>query len=125
MSSRHRVTSALHVVLVCCCVAGSAAAASDLNEAIRQVRMGTLVVEAEPGVKVRVEQLRHEFWFGAALANQPFSGRMAAEDQARYRAVFLENFNAAVTENALKWHVMEPRQGQLSLIHISEPTRPY
>ncbi|MDI6450882.1 endo-1,4-beta-xylanase [Anaerobaca lacustris] len=113
MSSRNRVTSALHVVLVFCCVAGSAAMASDLDEAIRKVRMGTLVVEAEPGVKVRVEQLRHEFWFGAALANHPFSGRMAAEDQARYREVFLANFNAAVTENALKWHVMEPRRGQV------------
>ncbi len=113
MSSNNGVTSALHVVLVCCCVAGSAATASDLDEAIRNVRMGTLVVEAEPGTKVRVEQLRHEFWFGAALANHAFGGRMAAEDRARYREVFLANFNAAVTENALKWHVMEPRQGQV------------
>jgi endo-1,4-beta-xylanase len=83
----------------------------DVDEAIRKVRMGTLVVEAEPGVEVRVEQLRHEFWFGAALANQAFSGRMGAEDMARYKQVFLENFNVAVTENALKWQVMERNQG--------------
>ena len=113
MSPRNRVTSALHVVLVGCCVVGSAAMASDLDEAIRKVRMGTLLVEAEPGADVRVEQLRHEFWFGAALANHAFNGRMSEEDQARYRRVFLDNFNAAVTENALKWHVMEPRQGQV------------
>jgi GH35 family endo-1,4-beta-xylanase len=113
MNSSNRVSSALHLVLACCCVAGSAATASDLDETIHKVRMGTLVVEAEPGVEVRIEQLRHEFWFGAALANQPFGGRMDPEDQARYRRVFLENFNAAVTENALKWHVMEPRQGHV------------
>jgi len=112
MNSSNRISSALHfgLVLACFCVAHSAATASNLDETIRRVRMGTLVVEAEPGVEVRIEQLRHEFWFGAALANQPFGGRMAPEDQAHYRQVFLENFNAAVTENALKWHVMEPRQ---------------
>ena len=89
------------------------AAGSDVDEAIRKVRMGTLVIEAAPGVEVRVEQLRHEFWFGAALASQMFGGRMNAEDAAQYKKVFLENFNAAVTENALKWHAMEPRQGEV------------
>jgi GH35 family endo-1,4-beta-xylanase len=89
------------------------AADADVNEAIRKVRMGTLVVEAAPGTEIRVEQLRHEFWFGAALASQMFSGRANAEEAARYQKVFLENFNAAVTENALKWHAMEPRQGQV------------
>lgn len=113
MNLSNRVSSAVHLVLVCCCVGGSTTAASDLDEAICKVRMGTLLVEAEPGAEVRVEQLRHEFWFGAALANHAFNGRMSEEDQARYRRVFLDNFNAAVTENALKWHVMEPRQGQV------------
>jgi GH35 family endo-1,4-beta-xylanase len=61
-----------------------------------------------------VEQLRHEFWFGAALANSVFSGRLNAEDTARYQQVFLTNFNAAVTENALKWHDMERRPGQVN-----------
>jgi GH35 family endo-1,4-beta-xylanase len=72
-----------------------------------------LVIEAAPDTKVAIEQLRHEFWFGAALANQAFSGRMPSEEQEKYLAVFLTNFNSAVTENALKWHTMEPRRGSV------------
>src|SRR4051812_30799157 len=78
---------------------GLAASASDLDASIREHRMGTLVIQAQPNARVRVEQLRHEFWFGAALANQVFSDRMRAGDAARYKELFLQNFNAAVTEN--------------------------
>jgi endo-1,4-beta-xylanase len=81
---------------------------------IRQYRMGELVVRAKPGAQVHVEQLRHEFWFGAALSSGAFSGRMNAEDQRRYEETFLSNFNAAVTENALKWHDMERRGGKVN-----------
>ncbi len=42
----------------------------NLDQAIQQHRTGTLIIEATPGVEVRVEQLRHEFWFGAAIASQ-------------------------------------------------------
>jgi endo-1,4-beta-xylanase len=84
---------------------------AELNRAIQQHRMGTLTVQAQPGAEVRVEQVRHEFWFGAAIASGPFSDRAHAEQAAKYKQVFLENFNAAVTENALKWHAMEPRRG--------------
>ncbi|MBI4660151.1 MAG: endo-1,4-beta-xylanase [Verrucomicrobia bacterium] len=87
---------------------------SDLDEAVLKVRTSTLVIEASPNTEVRVEQLRHEFWFGAALANQAFSGGLSAEDAAQYKKVFLANFNAAVTENALKWHVMEPQMGKVN-----------
>lgn len=90
----------------------ASAATPDLDEAIRQHRMGTLVIEAAPGAEVAVEQLRHEFWFGAALGSQMFRSGPDNEDTSRYKKVFLENFNAAVTENALKWHVMEVRQGE-------------
>jgi len=76
--------------------------------------MGNLVVKAKPGAEVHVKQLRHEFWFGAALSSGVFSGRMNAEDQRKYKETFLANFNAAVTENALKWHSMERRQGQVN-----------
>lgn len=94
--------------------AGSGVAATtNLDESIRQIRMGTLVIEAAPGAEVRVEQLRHEFWFGAALASQMFRGGPDGEEAARYKKVFLENFNAAVTENALKWHSMEQRKGEV------------
>ena len=94
--------------------AGSVVAATThLGESIRQIRMGTFVIEAAPGADVRVEQLRHEFWFGAALANQMFRGGADSEEAARYKKIFLENFNAAVTENALKWHSMEQRKGEV------------
>jgi GH35 family endo-1,4-beta-xylanase len=89
------------------------AATNNLDESIRQNRMGTLVIEAAPGAEIRVEQLRHEFWFGAALANQMFRSGPESERAARYKKVFLENFNAAVTENALKWHSMEQRKGEV------------
>jgi endo-1,4-beta-xylanase len=81
---------------------------------IREHRMGDLVVKAKPGAEVHVEQLRHEFWFGAALSSGAFSGRMNPEDQRKYEETFLANFNAAVTENALKWHDMESNRGQVN-----------
>jgi endo-1,4-beta-xylanase len=81
---------------------------------IRQYRMGDFIIKAKPGAEVHVEQLRHEFWFGAALSSGAFTGRMNDEDQRKYEETFLANFNAAVTENALKWHSMEPRQGQVN-----------
>ena len=87
----------------------------DLSAAIEKYRKGTMVIEAPPGTEVTVEQLRHEFWFGAALANQAFGGRMRAGGSREVpRDVFLTNFNAAVTENALKWHDMEPRAGNVN-----------
>jgi len=116
MNSRATTVTSLIFVMVLSCGPGGLlyAASADVEEAIRKVRMGTFAIEATPGIEVRVEQLRHEFWFGAALANQMFSGRGNPEEAARYKKVFLENFNAAVTENALKWHDMEPRQGQVN-----------
>lgn len=86
--------------------------------AISQHRMGTLFVEGPALAEVKVEQLEHEFWFGAALANQAFDGRMAEEDARRYREAFLRNFNAAVTENALKWPSMEPERGAVNYVTV-------
>jgi endo-1,4-beta-xylanase len=91
----------------------SFAATNDLDESIRRNRMGKFIIDAPAGAEVRVEQLGHEFWFGAALANQMFGRRADSESSAKYKKVFLENFNAAVTENALKWHVMEPEKGKI------------
>jgi endo-1,4-beta-xylanase len=94
--------------------AGETAGVPDTAGEIKRHRQGKLTVLAQPGVLVRIEQIRHEFWFGAALANQAFDGRMPAADVARYRQAFLENFNSAVTENALKWLSMEPRRGEVN-----------
>jgi len=85
-----------------------------IDARIRQHRMGELVVRAKPGAQVHIEQLRHEFWFGAALSSGAFSGRLSAEDQRRYEETFLANFNAAVPENAVKWHDMERRRGDVN-----------
>jgi endo-1,4-beta-xylanase len=104
------------VLLLAAGLINSMQAADDpaVEEAIRRHRMGTLILHTEPNAEVRVEQTRHEFGFGAALANQAFNGRMRPEEAARYKAVFLEHFNAAVTENALKWHDMEPEPGRIN-----------
>ncbi|EDY83303.1 Glycosyl hydrolase family 10 [Verrucomicrobiia bacterium DG1235] len=106
---------ALAVFMVACCLGqvGVAKGAVSDEVAIAQHRMGTLVVEAPALAEVTVEQLEHEFWFGAALANQAFDGRMSVEDTKRYKAAFLENFNSAVTENALKWLAMEREKGEV------------
>ena len=93
---------------------GADAGGRAIDPAVRQHRMGTLVIAAEPGATVRVEQLRHAFWFGAALSSGAFDGRLDAEQTRRYKETFLANFNAAVTENALKWHDMERRQGRVN-----------
>lgn len=114
MNHRTRATCRFLLFVAACGFAGNLRAADgELDVAIRKVRMGTLVVQAAPATEVRVEQLSHEFWFGAALSSGAFSGGMSAEDAARYKKVFLENFNSAVTENALKWHSMERRRGQV------------
>ena len=101
-------------------IAAFGAGASDelepeaIEARIREHRMGELLVKAGPGAEVHVEQLRHEFWFGAALSSGAFSGRLSAEDQRKYEQTFLANFNAAVTENAVKWHDMERRRGEVN-----------
>jgi GH35 family endo-1,4-beta-xylanase len=72
-----------------------------------------LVVRAAPGAKIQVEQLRHEFWFGATLPGGVFSGRTAPEDIAKFKEVFTSHFNAGVIESAFKWHDMEKERGKV------------
>jgi len=94
-------------------IAAGLTAADDLDSAILKNRTGVLVIRTTPGAKVSVEQLRHEFWFGATLPNGVFSGRGNPEDAARFKEVFPSLFNAAVVENALKWHQIEPERGRI------------
>ena len=84
------------------------------EQAIRQHRMGTLVVRARPGDRVKVTQLRHEFWFGTAVAYQMFRDSADPEEQRQYLDILKDNFNSAVNENALKWYATERKRGEIS-----------
>lgn len=53
------------------------------------------------GAAIHVEQQRHGFRFGTALADGPLFANTADGD--KYRATVLRLFNYAVLENALKW----------------------
>ena len=77
---------------------------------IAQMRMGDFVVTTKPGTEVKIEQLRHEFLFGTAVANQVVATdekAMSPQDRQRYIQTLSENFNYAVHENALKWYDCE------------------
>ena len=89
-------------------LAASAAIAADttLDSSIAKNRMGTLVILAAPGAKVSVEQVRHEFWFGATLPGGIFSGRSSPEDIAKWKEIFTSHFNAGVprpTSSGTSW----------------------
>ena len=84
-----------------------------IDEAIAENRKVEIVIKTKPGARVSVEQLSHEFWFGCAIANSIASDRMSENDKKMYKEKFLENFNSAVTENAVKWPDMEPRKGEV------------
>lgn len=74
-------------------------------------RMGKISIRAAPGAKVTVEQIRHEFWFGATLPGSIFSGKATPETVAKFQEVFTSHFNAGVIESAFKWHEMERERG--------------
>jgi endo-1,4-beta-xylanase len=95
-------------------VASALFAADQLDASIAKLRMGTLVIQAPAGANVSVEQVRHEFWFGATLPTGVFTGRTSPEDIARFKEIFTSHFNAAVIEGAFKWHEMEPARGQVN-----------
>ncbi len=101
-------------VLLILFAAGLSAADADLDAAIARDRMGTLVIRARPGARVSVEQLRHEFWFGATVPTGVFTGRTSADDIAKFKQVFTSHFNAGVIEASFKWHDMEPERGKVN-----------
>ena len=84
-----------------------------IDESIAKHRKGMITVRARKGDNVTIEQLKHEFWFGCAIANNLGSGFRQQNDEIQYKAKFLENFNSAVTENAVKWGSMERRKGEV------------
>ena len=84
-----------------------------IEEAIAENRQVKIIIKTKPGTRVSVEQLSHEFWFGCAITNSIASDRMPENDKKMFKEKFLENFNSAVTENAVKWPDMEPRKGEV------------
>ncbi len=84
-----------------------------INESIAKHRQGELIIKANPGEKITVEQLSHEFWFGCAISNSIVGRSMSENDMRQYKEKFLENFNSAVTENAVKWANMERVKGEV------------
>jgi GH35 family endo-1,4-beta-xylanase len=95
------------------CSLSTKAQYAGVDEAIAKYRKGELVVKAKKGSEVIVEQMSHEFWFGCAIPNN-FAGGMSAANLKQFKEKFLQNFNAAATENALKWMSMEPRKDQVN-----------
>ncbi len=85
-----------------------------IEKDIVENRKGQLIIKAKSGSKVSVEQLSHEFWFGGAISNGLAGDNWSVEDKRQYKAKFLENFNSAVTENAVKWGNMERKQGEMN-----------
>lgn len=108
-----RVRTLLLLAFPVACVAALSLRADDLDDAILKHRTGVLVIRTAPGAAVTVEQLRHEFWFGATIATGVFTGRTAPEDAAKWKEVFLNHFNAGVIEAAFKWHEMEKERGKV------------
>ena len=87
---------------------------SEIDQSIAKNRKGELIVKAKAGATIMVEQLSHEFWFGCALTDQMFNGLSKESDAKQYKEKFLENFNSAVTENAVKWLNMERQKGKVN-----------
>ena len=85
----------------------------NLADSIAKYRTGVIVVKTTPNTKVQLEQQKHEFWFGCAVSNSAFNGRMGEKEANAYKKKFLENFNVAVTGTSLKWHHMEPEKGKV------------
>jgi GH35 family endo-1,4-beta-xylanase len=87
---------------------------SAINARIAEIRKGTIIVKTGRGADVKVQQVRHEFLFGTAIADQVAekdSNAMSPEDRKMYLKVLAENFNYAVHENGLKWYDCEKEQG--------------
>ena len=83
---------------------------SAINARIAELRMGDIIIKTKPGAEVQVQQTRHEFLFGTAIANSVAENSvnpMSPENRKMYLKILSENFNYAVHENALKWYDCE------------------
>jgi len=91
-------------------------AAAERIDKIRKAPIVVTVTDASgqpvAGGQVHVRMTRHLFPWGTAIAAQTLLAD--TQDSERYRKAFLENFNAVVFENDLKWPQWE-RNRQLAL----------
>ena len=87
---------------------------ADIEQSITKNRKGEITIKSKPGSAVSIEQVKHEFWFGCAIPNSLFDGSMSEENKTVFKQKFLENFNSAVTENAVKWPTMERKRGEVN-----------
>ena len=87
---------------------------SEIDQSIADIRKGVLIVKGKTGEQVSIEQLKHQFWFGAAISNGAFDGSYSDDNLKQYKEKFLQNFNSAVTENAVKWGNMEREKGKVN-----------
>ncbi len=81
-----------------------------IDARIAEIRMGDIIVKTKPDADVKIEQVRHEFLFGAAITDnlaEKSGNAMADKDRKMFLKVLEENFNYAVHENALKWYDTE------------------
>jgi endo-1,4-beta-xylanase len=85
-----------------------------IESSIDKYRKGDLVIKAGKGDSVQIEMLSHEFWFGCAITNSIAGNNLSEYDTRMYKEKFLQNFNAAVTENAVKWGNMERTKGEVN-----------
>jgi GH35 family endo-1,4-beta-xylanase len=104
----------MSLILLLLFLPGISAQDVDIDQYIVKNRKGEIIVKASPNTQVTVEQQSHEFWFGCAISNGIFNGRASEYDVNQYKEKFLKNFNSAVTENAVKWHSMERRKGEVN-----------
>ena len=96
------------------------------EERIEKVRKGDLTVVVKDkagkpvrGAQVSVRMRRHAFLFGTAVSGPALSGRLNADNLAKYKQQIVQLFNAAVMENDLKWpqwSVVESRPATLAAV---------
>lgn len=89
-----------------------------IEDAISSHRKGELTIYAKPGSKIEIEQISHDFLFGSAISNNFVNGTMSEKDRESYANIFQQNFNSAVTENALKWGDMEKERGSVNYKNV-------
>lgn len=86
---------------------------STIDARIEKIRKGDITVKTRPGSEVSIRQVRHEFYFGTAIANalaEKAGDAMSGEDRKMFLKILEENFNYAVHENALKWYCCELKE---------------